>query len=245
MEAQVKDADYEYAYDNVGNRQSSIEDNNVAMYDTNNLNQYTSISENGAAAFVSQFDADGNQTLLKTETGIWSAVYNAENRPVSFSNSENNMVVEYAYDSYGRRAYKKIIVNGVVTLHQRYIYRNYLQISCIDLTRIHHPALWYITWDPSQPVATRPLAIQINGSWYTYGWDLTKNICELYSTGGHINTDYSYLTKTLSVTLSGARGNLNHTEINVYQVTYGGSYEQAKFKTTYNVNRGIPFYKIE
>ena len=90
-------------------------------------------------------------------------------------------------DSDGRRAYKKIIGNGVVTLHQRYIYRNYLQISCIDLTRIHHPALWYITWDSSQPVATRPLAIQINGS-----------------SGGHLNTDYSYSPYSKARSLSAA-----------------------------------------
>ena len=97
-----------------------------------------------------------------------------------------------------------------------------MQIACIDLTRSHHPALWYTTWDAtqsprglgggldkprsefapqgrggkgvpaSQPVATRPLAIQINGTWYTYGWDLTKNICELYSTGGTLTTAYTY-----------------------------------------------------
>ena len=44
----------------------------------------------------------------------------------------------------------------------------------------------------SQPVATRPLAIQLNGTWYTYGWDLTKNICELYGTNGYIATTYTY-----------------------------------------------------
>ena len=103
----------------------------------------------------------------------------------------------------GRRAYKKVSVNGSVTLHQRYIYRGYLQIACIDLTRSHHPALWYITWDPSQPVATRPLAIRINGTWYTYGWDLTKNICELYSSSGTISTTYTY-TPFGSVTASGS-----------------------------------------
>ncbi len=27
-------------------------------------------------------DADGNQPLIKTETGIWSVLYNAENRPI-------------------------------------------------------------------------------------------------------------------------------------------------------------------
>jgi hypothetical protein len=85
---------------------------------------------------------------------------------------------------WGRRAYKKVTNNGSVVLHQRYIYRGYLQIACIDLARSHHPALWYITWDPTQPIATRPLAIQIDGTWFTYGWDLTKNVCELYSSTG-------------------------------------------------------------
>ena len=42
-------------------------------------------------------------------------------------------------------------------------------------TRSHHPSLWYITWDPTQNIATRPLALQKDGTWYTYGWDLTKN----------------------------------------------------------------------
>ena len=201
--ATVNGANYEYVYDNIGNREFSLENNTATMYEANELNQYTSISENGGAPFVPQFDADGNQTLIKTDTGIWSAVYNAENRPVSFTNSENNTVVECAYDSMGRRAYKKVSVNGSVTLHQRYIYRGYLQIACIDLTRSHHPALWYITWDATQPVATRPLAIQINGTWYTYGWDLTKNICELYSTGGTLTTAYTY-SPFGKVTVSGS-----------------------------------------
>ena len=184
--------EYEYAYDNIGNRQQATEGNDVTVYDANALNQYTSISENGDAAFIPQFDVDGNQTLIKTDTGIWSALYNAENRPVSFTNSESNTVVECQYDSMGRRAYKKVTVNGNVTLHQCYIYRGYLQIACIDLTRSHHPVMWLVTWDPTQPVATRPLAIRINGTWYTYGWDLTKNICELYSTEGRISTSYTY-----------------------------------------------------
>jgi len=147
-EATVSGKEYEYTYDNIGNRQFALEDNTATMYDTNALNQYTSISENGAAAYVPQFDADGNQTLIKTETDIWSAVYNAENRPASFTNSESNTIVECAYDSMGRRAYKKVTTNGSVTLHQRYIYRGYLQIACIDLTRSHHPSLWLITCIP-------------------------------------------------------------------------------------------------
>ena len=139
---------------------------------------------------------------MKTSTGIWSVVYNAENRPVSFTNAESNTVVECAYDSMGRRAYKKVMVDGAVTLHLRYIYRGYLQIASLNLTRSNHPALWFITWDPTQPIATRPLSIRINGTWYTYGWDLTKNICELYSTGDSIASSYTY-TPFGKVTSSG------------------------------------------
>ncbi len=191
-EATVSGKEYEYTYDSIGNRQFALEDSKATMYDTNGLNQYTAVAENGADAFVPQFDADGNQTLIKTATGIWSAVYNVENRPVTFTNSDSNTVVECQYDSMGRRAYKKVTVNGNVTLHQRYIYRGYLQIACIDLTRSHHPALWLITWDPTEPIATRPLAIQKDGTWYTYGLDLTKNVCEIFGPAGYIRTTYTY-----------------------------------------------------
>ena len=54
------------------------------------------------------------------------------------------------------------------------------------------PCIVYITWDPTQPVATRPLSIQLNGTWFTYGWDLTKNICEVYGQHGYIRTAYTY-----------------------------------------------------
>ena len=190
--AQVNGEDYQYNYDNIGNRTTATEGDESTTYTANALNQYTSIQENEEAAFTPLFDADGNQTRIKTETGIWEVIYNAENRLVSFTNAESNTVVECAYDSMGRRAYKKVTSNGTVTLHQRYLYRGYLQIASLDLTRSAHPALWFITWDPTQPIATRPLSIRINGTWYSYGWDLTKNICELYSTGGGIATSYTY-----------------------------------------------------
>ncbi len=92
-----------------------------------------------------------------------------------------------------RRCTKKVTVNGEVTLHQRYLYRGYLQIACVDLTRYAHPCLWLTLWDPTQPIATRPLAaIQKDGTWYTYGRDLTKNICELFGPAGYIRTTYTY-----------------------------------------------------
>ena len=116
----------------------------------------------------------GNATLIQTSTGTWSISYNGTNRPVRFRNEETDITVECGYDSQGRRYFKKVTVAGTVTLHHRYIYRGYLQIACVDCTRSGHPALWFVTWDPSQATATRPLAIQKDGTWFTYGYDLTK-----------------------------------------------------------------------
>ncbi|MGN0752811.1 MAG: RHS repeat domain-containing protein [Christensenellales bacterium] len=115
-----------------------------------------------------------------------------ENRPVSFRNDATDTLVECAYDYRGRRCTKKVTVAGTVTLHQRYIYREYLQIACVDLTRAAHPALWFVLWDPTQPTATRPLAIQKDGSWFTYGHDVTKNVWEIFGPSGYVRTSYDY-----------------------------------------------------
>ncbi len=81
---------------------------------------------------------------------------------------------------------------ATTTLHQPYLYRGYLQISCCDLMESGNPCRWFLTCDPTQPVATRPLAIRKDGTWYCYGWDLTKNICEVFGTDGLTLTTYSY-----------------------------------------------------
>ena len=183
---------YDYAYDNIGNRTTAQELEQQLTYETNALNQYTAITQSAETAFEPQLDADGNQTLLKTDTGIWTVAYDANSRPVTFTSQDGSTVVTCGYDYMGRRFMKQIAVNGETTLHHRYIYRGYLQIACVDLTRSAHPCLWLVTWDPSEPTATRPLALQKDGAWYTYGLDLTKNVWELFTNGGQIRNHYSY-----------------------------------------------------
>ncbi len=195
---------YYYTYDNIGNRKTAKEDADEATnYDANELNQYTAVGN-----FVPAFDADGNQTKVQTSTGIWTVSYDAENRPTVFirTNEDGTATqVSCTYDYMGRRATKKVEaisvpdgetgeISATTILYQRYIYRNYLQVACCDLTRDNHPLLWLITWDPTQPVATRPLAIRKDGTWYCYGWDLTKNVCEVFSNEGYISNTviYSY-----------------------------------------------------
>ena len=141
-------------------------------------NQQTAEPSNQPSSLQLSYDADGNATQVQTSTGTWNVEYNAENRPVrwtnaatgtvitmsfdsqgrrteykSVTNGAQNMWLCFLYDSQGRRFEKKVTVAGTTTLHHRYIYRGYLQIAALDLTRSAHPALWLVTWDPTEPVA--------------------------------------------------------------------------------------------
>ena len=179
--------DFANDFDEIGNREMVSEAGTETNYSANALNQYSEVGD-----FLPAYDADGNATLIKTATGTWSVSYNAENRPIRFECAGTQTVVEMNYDYLGRRFEKKITVAGTTTLHHRYIYRGFLQIACLDLTRAGTPALWFVFWDPTQPTGTRPLAIQKNGSWFVYGHDLTKNVCEVFGSDGYIKTTYSY-----------------------------------------------------
>ena len=70
--AQVNGIIHGFDYDTIGNRRMAMESNDYTLYEANALNQYTSIQEKDDTAFVPSFDTDGNQTLVKTSTGIWS-----------------------------------------------------------------------------------------------------------------------------------------------------------------------------
>ena len=87
----------------------------ATAYTTGPLNQYTAIERGEEAAFEPVHDADGNQTLIRTSTGIWQVAYNAENRPVRFVNESAKTVVECTYDYMGRRHTRKVSVNGTVS----------------------------------------------------------------------------------------------------------------------------------
>lgn len=184
---------YAYAYDNIGNRETAQEAAQaLTTYATNPLNQYSGITQGEATPFLPEYDAAGNQTKVKTSTGIWAVVYDANNRPTSFTSEDGQTVIACGYDYMGRRFMKKVTVNGAATLHLHYLYRGYLQIAALDLTRSNQPALWFTHWDPTEPVATRPLSIRKNATWYTYGHDLTKNVTEFYNTNGMISSVYDY-----------------------------------------------------
>ena len=181
---------FAYNFDPIGNRLTTDEPGFSAVYLVNSLNQYTHISNSvPPSQFVPEFDADGNPTLLKAATGIWHVTYNAENRPVIFSNE--TAVIEMGYDYMGRRFEYKETGGGAVTRHERHLYRGYLRLAALDLlgeTNVLHA----IAWDPSEPVATRPLALQTQSGWFAFSFDQVKNVTELFDESGNIVAAYDY-----------------------------------------------------
>ena len=172
-----------YNYDDIGNRTTA----EGKTYTANELNQYTAID-----SFTPQYDADGNQTLIKTSTGIWSVTYNAENRPVRWESGDT--VITMNFDRMGRRVFYKEEVAGVVTKHHKFVYDNYLCVQKVDALN-NNSQINLFVWDPTEPVATRPLFTQRGtGYKFFYTCDGNKNVSELvhFETRNGIAAHYDY-----------------------------------------------------
>lgn len=170
---------YGYDFDDIGNRKSASEHGTYSLYVANQLNQYASVNWSGNASssqndeFHPQFDADGNQTLVKTATGVWSVIFDAENRPVAWSNGMTNIVMTYD------RLCRRISKNSV-----RFTYKEFLQIWNSNGSGI--------IWDPTEPGLTRPLVIAHGDGVSYYTHDGNKNVSEVMSSEGEVNSHYAY-----------------------------------------------------
>ena len=142
----------------------------------NNLNQYTAID-----TFTPTYDLDGNQTSVLTETGVWQVEYNAENRPIRWT--QGNTVITMDYDRLGRRVfYKEMNGNRQVT-YTKFLYDGYL---CIQQLFSNSPWNVYkeFIWDPTEPVATRPLCFRQYGQRSTFLLhDGNKNVTDVVTVG--------------------------------------------------------------
>ena len=200
------DSNYTYAYDfdEIGNRRTSSECGvRSAEYAANELNQYTAISTDTSALFVSPreiftplFDADGNQTRVKTATGTWQVSYNGENRPILWTCGETNIVM--SYDRMGRRVTKSAECGGQSAECCRFVYDGYLQIANHHSTSTPTPSTYtYFIWDPTEPIATRPLvwfnsALDTPSAAHYYTHDGNKNVSEVIDDNGDIAAHYEY-----------------------------------------------------
>ena len=187
------DSDYCYAYgfDEIGNRETSYECGTNHTYTANRLNQYAAITDvaakpSSSQPFQPQFDNDGNQTLIKTATGIWSATYNGKNRPVFWKcvspNISTPTFLVMSYDRKGRRVTKN---------NQRFVYNGYLQIAKFEQETSNIKLQTFI-WDPTEPILTRPLVSNCGASPVYYVHDGNKNVSEVVAENGNIAAHYEY-----------------------------------------------------
>ena len=134
------------------------------------------------------YDDDGNQTLITTKTGTWRVTYNGENRPIRWVRDSDNATLTMTYDHMGRRREKNA---------QRFFYDGYLQIANFHSTTTTSDYNYFI-WDPTEPVATRPL------TWTTpttnhespitnfYTHDGNKNVSEVIASDNGASAHYEY-----------------------------------------------------
>ena len=128
------------------------------------------------------YDDDGNQTLITTKTGLWRVEYNGENRPVRWTREGDGKMVAMSYDHMGRRRTK----DG-----QRFFYDGYLQVAN-ERTVSNAVVRQSFVWDPTEPVATRPLTWQRGNSAAYYVVDANKNVSEVVDSDGSLAAHYEY-----------------------------------------------------
>jgi RHS repeat-associated protein len=127
----------------------------------------------------------------------WFVTYNGENRPILWENVSTNShtpnsstptLISMSYDRMGRRVTKN---------DQSFVYNGYLQIANFEL-QTSDIKLQAFIWDPTEPVATRPLVwnsstfqpFNLSTSYYTH--DGNKNVSEVVTADGGVGAHYEY-----------------------------------------------------
>ncbi len=107
----VPDQERFYQYDSIGNRIKAQEAEKRINYVSNELNQYTSISN--SQTVKPEYDLDGNLIKLKKDSTTTRYIYNGENRLIVVEPQSpvvGDTKSEFAYDYQGRRRVKKVSV---------------------------------------------------------------------------------------------------------------------------------------
>lgn len=154
---------FSYQYDAAGNRRNAEEPGFTTVYETNMLNHYVRITENGQD-FTPIHSCDGIQMTLHTSTGMWELSYDAEIRATSFQSQDGATRIVCVYDESNRRRVKECWHNGTLVSRRFFIYKGYLLIAELDSTpgtaTENAPAvLQSYFWDPVHTGDTRALML--------------------------------------------------------------------------------------
>ena len=88
----------------------------------------------------------------------------------------------HCFDRMGRRVFYKEEVNGEVTKHHRFVYDNYLCVQKPDALN-NNSQMNLFVWDPTEPVATRPLFMVANPGNYRLFYTRLLQLSPLQSHG--------------------------------------------------------------
>ena len=193
------------------------------------------LAEAGAGkVFIPQFDDDGNQTLIKTSTGIWSVAYNGENRPFSWTCGSTNVAM--SFDRIGRRVHCFGTCGVTTNSNNTFTYDNYLLVArnhrIVDGTVMTDR----FVWDATEHVATRPLVFCCPNAlpqYYTH--DGSKNVSErmAISISPNIVSHYEY----------SAFGEQTVSVRNLTLIAYGLSDDPFRFSSEFeDAVLGLTYY---
>ena len=134
--------------------------------------------------------------------------YNGENRPAMWTKSTGEKIY-MMFDALGRRVEKRVLnAAGTRTLRERYVYVGY---TCVQILNGDggNAVVKEFVWDPTEPVATRPLMFGYisKGLYFFYTVDGNKNVSDVFffALGNGIGAHYEYapfgaITRTSSAT---------------------------------------------
>ena len=174
------------------------------------------------------YDADGNQTLVTTGTGVWLVEYNGENRPVKWTrvspdsstpNSSTPTLVSMTFDHQGRRRLYVEVSAGVTNKLHRFTYDDYVCIArSREVDAQHGVGSDAFVWDPTEPIATRPLMCDLSGGGaLLYCHDGNKNVSETISLYGTIAAHYEYSSFGKVVLVSSESEDQSTASLNPYR----------------------------
>jgi RHS repeat-associated protein len=163
-----------YAYDAEGNRTTVTDNGATTTYQTNDLNQYTSIG-----GFNQAFDASGNQTSASGPSGPAGYAYDTEGRLLSVTTFGDTWT--YEYDSLGHRSASTH--NGVRT--------EYL-VDPAGQVLGEYDSAGRIVANYTQGFGLTS-RVDASGQAAYYSFDAMGNTAQLTGTGGAVLNSYSYL----------------------------------------------------
>ncbi len=137
---------------------------------------------------------------------MWTVTCNAENRPIRWQSGDT--VITMAFDRSGHRVWMRESEGDTATKEDRFVCDGYLCVQRLDAMQGNAVRTEFV-WDPTEPVATRSLAMRARnwGLNLFYSHDGNKNVSKVFyhAPQNGIAAHYDYapfgaVTRTTSAT---------------------------------------------